>query len=521
MRVRAQGVAGVVAVVAALLVVVPAAGAAKHCAPPAGGEWKRATPAQAGMDAGKLQDALDYGSSQSSFAVRVYRYGCLVGEDRAAAANRHQTFQSYSMAKSLAAMSFMRAMTKRLISPEDPLGSLITEADRAHGKITMRNLLTMTNGLHWNGFRDYNIFMPDRLREALTVAVEKRPGSYFEYSQSGPALLAEAVARAVGRDFQAFTQAQLLGHLGIEPGSWRWGRDSAGHTQGFFDLNMTPDDYARLGELLRRGGVWRGRRLISRRAVNAALRPTRTNGCYGWMIWLNRAKPCVEPRVGDRPVTDAREFPELPGRLWHFSGLFGQLVAVFPRQGLVVVRLGQEADPTGFSGGADYQNELFKRVLAAITDQRIGKPKDAREVKRVSREDVDRGFQTAVFDPAAYAGAFFTPPLPPAGPGRARAFILEQTVRRVLPGGRVPVFVQCPKLAPRPCRGPVRLRGGDKRFLKLEPGAGRRLVRRMSEGARDRLRAGGSWRTRVYARNLGAPIGARSTLPMTLLPPRR
>ena len=203
-------------------------------------------------------------------------------------------------------------------------------------------------------------------------------------------------------DFQAYLQRELLTPLGIEPGSWRWGRDSAGHTQGFFDLHMTPNDYARLGELLRRDGVWRGRRLIARRVVKAAIRPTKTNGCYGWMIWLNRAKPCVGPRVSERPVDDHREFPELPVDLYHFSGLFGQLVAVFPTQRIVVVRLGQEASPGGFAGGGDYQNELFKRVLAAVTDQRI-RPAGRRpqRSRRLPQATSTGGFQTAVFDPAS------------------------------------------------------------------------------------------------------------------------
>ena len=38
--------------------------AAKQCAEP-GKEWQRATPEEAGMDAAKLQEALDYGSSQA------------------------------------------------------------------------------------------------------------------------------------------------------------------------------------------------------------------------------------------------------------------------------------------------------------------------------------------------------------------------------------------------------------------------------------------------------------------------
>jgi hypothetical protein len=71
-----------IAVVAALvLAFAPSAHATKTCSEP-GKEWERATPAEADMDAAKLQDAIDYGSTQASYAIRVYRHGCLVGEDR-------------------------------------------------------------------------------------------------------------------------------------------------------------------------------------------------------------------------------------------------------------------------------------------------------------------------------------------------------------------------------------------------------------------------------------------------------
>ena len=507
------------AALAALALGATGAQAAQSCTGPGDGDWERATPAQAGMDAEKLQAALDYGSSQQSFAVRVYRHGCLVGEDRAAPANRTQTFQSWSMAKSVTALVFMRAMTQRLISPEDPLGSLITEADRAHGAITMRNLLTMTSGLRWNGFRDYDIFMPDRLREALTVPIDKPRGEYYEYSQSGPALLAESVQRAVGEDFQAYAQRELFSPLGIEPGSWSWGRDQAGHTQGFFDLKMTPDDYGRLGELLRRGGTWRGKRLIARRIVGRAVKPTFTNGCYGWMIWVNAAKPCVSPRVQERPVSDAREFPELPADMYRFAGLFGQLVVVFPSQGVVLVRTGQEGNPGGFAGGGDYQNELFKRVLGAVTDQKITPPGDAPDEGMVRRDDVDRGFQTSVFEPEAYFGGFSPPPLPPAGPGRARALILEQASRRVQRRWRVPVRTHCPRLAPAACAGKVRMKRAGSKKIKLAPGATRMLW--FSIPPKARPKRGKRLQTKVFSVNPDAAGGTLATLPLALRPPRK
>ena len=122
------------------------------------------------MDAAKLQDAIDYGTTQASFAIRVYRHGCLVGEDRLRRPEPQLAVESWSMAKSVTSMMFGRAMTLGLISPDDPVGSLVPEADKAHGEITMHDLLTMTSGLEWNGLRDYNIFtMPDRVHDALTL----------------------------------------------------------------------------------------------------------------------------------------------------------------------------------------------------------------------------------------------------------------------------------------------------------------------------------------------------------------
>ena len=77
------------AVAAGVLGAAASPAAAAVSCPEPGQDWQRATPAQAGMDAAKLQDAMDYGSTQLSFAVRVYRRGCLVAEDRSAPARRN------------------------------------------------------------------------------------------------------------------------------------------------------------------------------------------------------------------------------------------------------------------------------------------------------------------------------------------------------------------------------------------------------------------------------------------------
>ncbi|MFL5846178.1 MAG: serine hydrolase domain-containing protein [Solirubrobacteraceae bacterium] len=459
----------------ALLVAAPAS-AATSCTEPGEGSsgWQRATPAAVGMDAAKLQDAIDYATTQLTFATRIYRHGCLVAADRTYANTSEAWYESWSMAKSVTSLVFGRAMTMGLVSPDDPVGSLIPEADAAHGKITLRNLLTQTSGLHWNGLRDYDIAMEDRLRDFLTVGIDHPAGTWFEYSQTGPFTLAEAISRAAGEDFQAFAQRELFTPLGIRPQTWKWVRDGKGRTQGFMGVNMRPDDFGRLGDLMRRGGVWKGKRLLSRAYVRDALTPSKTNGCYGWLIWVNKARPCISPTVSERPVNDRRNFPGLPEDLYRFSGLFGQLVSVFPTQDIVVVRTGSDPDLVNFSGGAGWEDTLYRKVLGAITDGAVPVSGDAPEVPGDSGQpNPDNGFQYSLAAPDQAAAPFADEPIPAAGPFRQRALIL----RAARMGGRhIRVRVLCPKVAARPCTGTARMSSARKALAySIAPGAYRSL----------------------------------------------
>ena len=205
------------------------------------------------MDAAKLNDALDESGENFSLAVRVFRHGCLVAADPMEATNRNEKYESWSMAKSVTSLMFGRADRVGPDKPRDPVGSLLPVADRGHGAITMRHLLTMTSGLHWNGLRDYNVFTGfDRVHDALTLGIDHRPGTYFEYAQSPVSLLAEAIGRSAGMDAGGVcTEGASLPRSASSPAPGAGRGTMRAISAASTGCRCGTEDYARMGELMR------------------------------------------------------------------------------------------------------------------------------------------------------------------------------------------------------------------------------------------------------------------------------
>ena len=99
------------------------AAAAAPCGDPAE-SWETAAPSAVALDPGKLQAALDFATSRTTLSMAVFRNGCLVAESRLDPLTRDQTFESFSMAKSITSMVVGRAATLGYVSVESPGASL-------------------------------------------------------------------------------------------------------------------------------------------------------------------------------------------------------------------------------------------------------------------------------------------------------------------------------------------------------------------------------------------------------------
>ncbi len=107
--------------------------------------------------------------------------------------------------------------------------------------------------------------------------------------------------------------------------------DRAGTLIGGSLIHATARDWAKLGELLRNKGSYRGEQLVPRAWVEEMVEPSPQSPHYGLQTWLNR--PTGEEQ---HPL-----FPDrAPESAFSMIGHMGQYVFVSPTQKLTVVRLG-------------------------------------------------------------------------------------------------------------------------------------------------------------------------------------
>ncbi len=105
------------------------------------------------------------------------------------------------------------------------------------------------------------------------------------------------------------------------------------HTNAHSGLHLSARDFARLGYLLLRGGVWQGKQIIPKWWIDLATRSSQSaNLNYGFTFWVNTA--------GTR-------WPHAPKDAYAMMGFATNRCFVVPSLDLVVVRTGFGPQPNG------------------------------------------------------------------------------------------------------------------------------------------------------------------------------
>ena len=292
---------------------------------------------------GEHHNAETFFSETDTAALLVLHNGKLRFERYALTGGPNVPWLSMSVAKSFVSALVGIALEEGSITSLDDQISSYFEVTpgSAYDGVSIRAVLQMSSGARWN--EDYSDPESDifRLAAAMngrgtfdefvaTSAPENPPGTVCRYNSADTQALTSLLVGATGRTLADYLHDKLLAPLGTTaPGHWL--TDTASRAGGFFGLNLTARDFARLGELYRNGGLWKDRQLVPQAYVADSVRSTAqhtepgqvwvgdhqdTFG-YGYQWWL--------------PAGDQGEFTAI--------GVYNQFIYVHPPSGAVIVKL--------------------------------------------------------------------------------------------------------------------------------------------------------------------------------------
>jgi CubicO group peptidase (beta-lactamase class C family) len=327
-------------------------------APPRGG-------LPAALDGARMQNAIDLAFADPAALTAgmvVVHQGQIAGERYMPGITRNTQLESWSMGKSLLATLVGLVIKDGAFSLDDP--APVPEWRRAgdpRGAIRVRDIMQMSSGLSFTGqddrwmdqtwqYHDHFFIYAgavDAYRYAISSPVEFAPGTVGRYRNSDPMTLGFLVRQAVekrGEDYLTFPQRALFDKIGIRRQVLEtdpWGNFLlSGYDYG------TPRNWARLGLLYLRNGVWNGERLLPEGFAKFVSTPAPAwpRGEYGGQFWINSTGQWNLPR-------DA----------YFMSGAGGQHTFIVPSHDLVVVRMGHQR-------GSAIGTKLLNQSLAAVVD---------------------------------------------------------------------------------------------------------------------------------------------------------
>jgi CubicO group peptidase (beta-lactamase class C family) len=165
-------------------------------------------------------------------------------------------------------------------------------------QITLRHLLTMSQGLAWDEDIPYSDpansenqmdVSPDPVRYALSPPVVAPPGTVWNYSTGSTTILAALLHKATGQPIDVLARTELFEPLGISDFEWAHLPSGAVSPYG---LRMRPRDLVKLGQLVLNHGTWNGKPVVPADWIATATSP-QINGqqlyFYGFQFWLGRS----------------------------------------------------------------------------------------------------------------------------------------------------------------------------------------------------------------------------------------
>lgn len=263
--------------------------------------WEISNPSEEGIDSNQLaQIYKDFHNDNDLWMVRsllVFRNNKLIAESYTRNPDDIITRRGFwSCTKQVTGVLIGIAIDKGIIqSIDDSIGKYIPEIIKKYpdkGKITIKQLLTMSSGLNFKNYGwssdDSQILqrIPNSFLEySLQKEFVNQPGEKFDYKDSDPTILAAVIQNIVKKPFDEWANEVLFSKIGLNNIGWERYKD--GYTIGSFGILSTPREMVKISQLVLNGGKWNNEQIISKEWLETMISPIMDadDKRFGYLWW--------------------------------------------------------------------------------------------------------------------------------------------------------------------------------------------------------------------------------------------
>lgn len=327
-----------------------------------GSSWQTATPASQGVDAGILDDAMQYmddnfGGSGADRAV-VIRYGYVIWDGPESDVQQH----IYSSTKIFTSTVLGLLVDDGLINPDARVNTYLPTIDdtyTAYSNMRVWHLATMSSG--YNSVADpdgkcyshctcdYSMCEYDLTPGSPLYA----PGTQWRYIDDNLRKLAEILVKESGKSLKDNFKEGIADKIDMK--NWDWMEESSAcdisgvtfnEPTGYCrqGMHISAKDFARLGHLYINNGNWDGEQVLSASYVARATtnQVAATVSCPASYCWAGRYG--FYWYVNDLDLDEQRPYPNAPASTFRAHGGQSNEMIVVPEWDMVIVRLNSQTE---------------------------------------------------------------------------------------------------------------------------------------------------------------------------------
>lgn len=268
-------------------------------------------------------------------AVLIMRDSTRVLEYYKNGKQKDKTHKINSCTKSIISILIGIAVDRKLIESIDvPVHTFFPkifkdQSDKRKMGLTIRHLLTMTDGLDFPEFGEWNAFAPMVYHQDIVKFVIDRPllhevGTHMNYNSGCSHILSGILQQVTGMKTEDFANTNLFKPLGIN--KYTWHVDKMNINKGGDGLVLKVEDMEKIGQLMLQKGLYNGKRVVSEQWIDQSTSSNMITyekiGYYGMHWWVNK-------------IDEEKVFSE--GNTYYFAlGFGGQYIIVIPYYKIVI-----------------------------------------------------------------------------------------------------------------------------------------------------------------------------------------